>query len=100
MIQFLILSLAIWRLCALFLYDNLPFDLMAKFRDWIGVTYNPYPPHEAIAFNPLAALFICIYCLSIWVALPFALYFYPSDWLLYWFALSGATIGLDKVIRG
>lgn len=95
MIQFLILSLAVWRLCALFLYDDLPFDLMAKFRDRIGVIYHP-TTHERVATTQLARLFICIYCLSIWVALPFAVYFYQENFFIYWLGLSGAAILLDN----
>lgn len=94
MTQFLILILTIWRLCVLLMRDNLPFSLMAKFRDRIGIDYDAYG--EAYGKNEFAKIFVCIYCMSIWIALPFSLYFYHENFLIYWLALSAGAIIIDK----
>jgi hypothetical protein len=98
MTQFIILSLAIWRLCVLLQDDMLPFHLGEKFRHLIGIRYDAYSQRQAT--NQFAEMLLCIYCLSLWIALPFAVYFYREQFLIYWFALSGAAVIIDKGVKG
>lgn len=72
-LQFVILCLATARLVYMIQVEDLPFDLMAHFRDKIGVRYdersNPY------GTNLFAKMVVCPWCLSIWIAI--ATYFGP-----------------------
>lgn len=97
MFQFLILSLATWRICVLLQDDFLPFHLGEKLRYLIGVRHNEY--NQRYPLNQVAEMLLCIYCLSLWISLPVALYFYRHDFVIYWLALSATSIGLDKVMK-
>lgn len=98
MMQFIILSIALWRLTMLIVHDSLPFELGDKFRDKIGVNYDDFG--EQVATNQLAQLFTCVWCMGIWISLPFALYFYRENFFIYWLALSGSMLIIDKYVRG
>lgn len=82
---FLLAALAVYRLSRMLSDEEGPFEVFTWLRtlgkpdSWIG--------------RGLA----CIICLSVWVALPFALWIdASSDWWLTWLALSGVTVILRK----
>lgn len=85
----LIASFAVWRLTHLLHAEDGPWDLVARGRERLG----------AGALGRMAA---CFYCLSFWIALPFA--FWVGDlagqWLaglVAWPALSGAAIAVERL---
>ena len=91
---FVVLSLVVWRLTHLLAKEDGPFDIIFLLRKKAGAGF-------------FGSLLDCFYCLSIWMALPFGIY-YGATWmekLLYWIALSGAaclaeqTTGLLKYHR-
>lgn len=65
MLNFLIETLFTWRVCSLLVNEDCPYELCAKFRDRIGIGYNEH--NERVASNQIAALFSCVWCLSVWV---------------------------------
>lgn len=82
---FLLACLAVYRLSRMLSDEEGPFEVFTTIRTlgkpetWIG--------------RGLA----CIICLSVWIALPFALWIdYSGDWVLTWLALSGVTVLLRK----
>lgn len=98
LLQFLILSLATYRISNLLIDESGPFELLDIFRYKIGVRHNdkniPY------GLNQFAELFTCIYCLSIWIGVVITVSYtiipeYTS-WLCLPFALSSIAIGLHK----
>ncbi len=59
--EFLVATLAVWRLAHLFSQEDGPFDWIFKLRKVLGQGF-------------LGSLMDCFYCLSIWIAIPFAVY--------------------------
>ncbi|MCX7860263.1 hypothetical protein [Chloroflexus sp.] len=85
-ITLIIAVLAIWRLTHLLHAEDGPWDLFARLRQWAGSGF-------------WGQLLDCFYCLSLWCALPVALY-YGATWIeagLYWLAFSGGAIVLERL---
>jgi hypothetical protein len=83
---FVICTLAVWRVSHLFSQEDGPFDLVFKFRKLFGQGF-------------FGKLLDCFYCLSIWVAIPFACVL-THDWLtgvIVWLGLSGGACVLFKI---
>jgi len=80
--------LGVGRITHLLASEDGPFELVARLRLAAGSGF-------------LGKLLDCFYCLSLWIALPFAIWI-GSDWrerLLLWPALSGAAILLERWTR-
>lgn len=78
--------LGVWRVTHLLSEEAGPSDIMTKFRRSLGTGF----------WGQLAD---CSYCLSLWVAVPFALGI-GKDWMeraLLWPALSGAAILVERL---
>lgn len=85
-LQLTVCILATWRLAHLLSKEDGPFDIIYLLRKKAGVGF-------------LGSLLDCFYCLSIWVALPFA-YWMALNWkvlLLLWMAISGAACLLEQL---
>ena len=85
----LIASFAVWRLTRLLHAEDGPWNLARAWR-------------ERIAAGPLARAVGCFNCLSLWVAVPFAVWIadLAGAWpvvLAVWPALSGAAILIERV---
>src|SRR3989442_6631016 len=82
----LILSiLCVWRVTHLLQAEDGPWDIMVRFRRRAGS-------------GSFGNLLDCFYCLSVWIAAPFALF--GESWkerLLLWPALSAGAILLERV---
>jgi hypothetical protein len=84
-LRVLLAVLAVWRITHLLAREDGPWDLVARLREGLGDGF-------------WGGLADCFYCLSLWIALPFALLL-ASGWgerSLLWLALSGAAILLDR----
>jgi hypothetical protein len=84
---FLVLCvLGVWRITHLLNQEAGPAEMLTRLRRWVGS-------------GNLGQLLDCFYCLSLWIALPFAALI-GRNWLerlLLWPALSGAAILLEKM---
>jgi hypothetical protein len=84
---FLVLgTLGVWRIAHLINQEAGPGELFTRLRRWVGSGF-------------LGQLLDCFYCLSFWIAVPFAAVI-GHTWLersLLWPALSGAAIILEKM---
>lgn len=77
--------LCVWRVTHLLHAEDGPWDLIARMRKRAGAGF-------------WAGLMDCFYCLSLWIAVPFALIL-GDGWkerLLLWPALSAAAILLER----
>jgi hypothetical protein len=77
--------LGVWRITHLLAAEDGPWDLVARLRTAAGHGF-------------LGSLLDCFYCLSLWVAAPFAIVI-GAGWverLLLWPALSGGAILLER----
>ncbi len=83
---FVVAALAVWRTTHLLVVEDEPGHLVARLR--------------AAAGTGLAASFFdCFYCLSLWVALPFALALGEGviEHIMLWLGLSGAACLLEHM---
>jgi uncharacterized protein DUF1360 len=81
--------LAVWRITHLLGAEDGPWNVLAKLRELAGEGF-------------LGKLLDCFYCLSLWVAAPFA-FWLAQSWqhgLLLWLALSAAAILLERATGG
>ncbi len=81
--------LAVWRLTHLLAAEDGPFHLIVRLRRAAGSGF-------------WGSLMDCFYCLSAWIAIPFAILI-GNDWrerLLLWPALSGAAILVNRFANG
>ncbi|MDL2355988.1 MAG: hypothetical protein QFF03_12095 [Pseudomonadota bacterium] len=78
--------LAVWRITHLLQAEDGPWDLVVRLRARAGD-------------GAAGRLMDCFYCLSLWIALPFALLLGAGwrDQLLLWPALSAGAILLERV---
>ena len=83
---FVLGSLAVWRVTHLFSAEDGPFDLIVRLRRLAGS-------------GVVGKLLDCFYCLSLWVAVPFALLLEDTlkQRVLLWLALSGAAGLLQRL---
>ena len=104
-IDFLILSLATWRLSSLIATpgDDGPWEIFMKFRKLMGVEYDEKTGlyHGT---NVFARAIECVFCISIWLGIALTiLYLYFGDWTVCFslpFALSGAAIIVERIANG
>jgi hypothetical protein len=79
-------ALGVWRITHLLQAEDGPWGIVVRLRRVAGDTF-------------WGELLDCFYCLSLWIAAPFAVYL-ATGWkerLLLWPALSGAAILLERV---
>lgn len=83
--RFLLGVLATWRLAHLLADEDGPFDVIVKVRRRLGGSW-------------LGRLLDCFYCLSFWIAAPFAFWVceQPLDRGVAWIALSGGACLLQR----
>jgi len=84
--RFILAVLATWRITHLLANEDGPWDLIARVRARLGN-------------RVWGRLMDCFQCLSLWVALPMALFVStkPVEILFAWLALSGAACLLERI---
>lgn len=86
MLELVLLSLAVWRVTALLVYDDGPWNVFARLRDAIGGPLN------------------CFWCTSVWVSLVASLVLWPRpgypNGIILWWAIGGLSILLDELRLG
>ncbi len=84
--SFMLGALAVWRITHLLASEDGPGDLVFHLRTKLGSSFA-------------GKLMDCFYCLSLWVAGPFAFLVTRQiwGWMLTWFALSAAACLLERI---
>ena len=84
-LRFIILTLATWRVTHLIQAEDGPWDVIFKIRKLLGNGFA-------------GSLMDCFYCLSIWIAIPFALIAGKTmvDYVIYTMAISGGAIWIQQ----
>jgi len=82
---FVLSILAVWRITHLLGKEDGPFNIIFLIRKKAGAGF-------------FGSLLDCFYCLSVWIALPFAIWLGITWWekILMWLALSGAACLLEQ----
>lgn len=91
-VELLIQALATWRISYTIMNERGPYDILTRFRKAFGVKHTE--DGEPVGY-PDNSIFMCIYCLSIWIGL--------AVWLLPLvvsipFALSALAVGYNAII--
>lgn len=97
-LEFVVIALMVWRVSALLTAERGVFDLLGKFRDFVGVYYDEHS--QCQGRNELAQALCCLRCTSFWLGLGAGILFYPGAWLLYGLALSAGAIVVERVVNG
>jgi hypothetical protein len=84
-LRLLLAVLATWRVTHLLALEDGPWDAVTRLRARLGA-------------GMLGRLMDCFYCLSVWVAAPFAFFVArrPVEVLAVWLAVSGAACLLER----
>lgn len=97
-----LLVLATWRISSLFVKEDGPGDILAKFRHLIGVYYDEFS--VAQGRNIVAKAFTCVWCFSFWVGLGLAFFSPTTTNVLSYFVtalgLSAGAIIVEKNVSG
>jgi hypothetical protein len=100
--DYLILALATWRLASLLASEDGPFAVFERIRQAVGVAYDDYG--NPVSKNEPAKAIVCIWCISIWLAVALAFLYWLASSLAIWcalpFALSVGAILIDEIIDG
>jgi len=86
--RFVIAALAVWRITHLLAQEDGPWDVLLRLRRSLGS-------------GVLKKLVSCFYCLSVWVAVPFAFFLKGNfgETFVGWLALSSAAILFERLTR-
>ncbi len=86
--RFVISVLATWRVAHLIAREDGPFDVIVKLRLRAGNGF-------------LGRLMDCPYCLSVWIAAPFAFSLARTipSWIAVWLAISGGASILENALE-
>lgn len=86
---FLLSSVAVWRLAYMLQDETGPWRIFEKIREHINNSNKP----------TLIEGFQCFYCLSVWVAIPFAIYLAADIWqfFVYPLSLSALAVALNML---
>ena len=78
--------LAVWRVSHLLAFESGPWDVFGRLRRMVGGGF-------------WGSLLGCFYCLSLWIAAPFALMLAQAwaERVLLWLAFSAAAILLERI---
>ena len=104
-IDFLVLSLATWRLSSLIATpgDDGPFDMFGKFRKLVGVRLDEVTG-VYYGTNVVAKAVECVWCTSFWIGLGLGIFYLisgsPAVYFAFPFALSGAAIIVERIVNG
>lgn len=101
-VHFAILGLAVWRISHMVMGEDGPWDIVAKFRHFLGVRYDENS--EPYGTTMASKMALCVWCNSVWVGIGYGtLYMFLPIWavgLAMPFALSTCAIFLERFAGG
>lgn len=97
-IEFIILSLATWRLSSLLVNEAGPKNMFGKFRTWAGIRVDAYSQPYATGF--LSELLMCVWCTSVWVGIGLSLIYWLSPIILFFISLPFALSTMAIITKG
>lgn len=104
--DFVLLALATWRISNMLVKEDGPSHVFERLRYRLGIRRDQDNPDVTYAKDPdsfFATLFLCPWCLSVWIAGLFVgVYFFArraAKWLSYIPALSAITCMIDATLK-
>jgi len=97
LLEFLVISLAVWRISSLIANEDGPFDILERFRGAIGIVYDEF--NNRSGNNTFAKGVMCIWCNSMWFSFIASIFISSSlvDCLVMTLAISAMVIAIDKI---
>ncbi len=97
--NFLIVALAVWRISSLLVNEEGPFGIFEKLRYLVGVRYDKHS--EQVGTNVIAKIFLCVWCISIYLGALGAITLASSvlEWALNALALSTVAVIIEEVVN-
>lgn len=98
-----IYSLVVWRIASLISHEEGPFDIFSRVRYKAGVRYDE--KSNEFGKNNLSRGILCLWCTSVWVALPVSAVWEISHsfsivgLFMVWMALSSSAILFDEIVN-
>jgi hypothetical protein len=101
-VELVTLGLAAWRLASMLVDEAGPWAVFSRLRYRVGLQQIPIKAGgvvtvSRVATTPVAELFSCVWCMSVWTALVLA--FSPFRFLRLVLAASGLAILVQEVLR-
>ena len=99
-LEWIIYSLAVWRLSSLVVQEDGPGDIFAKLRNKLGTVYTQ--DSVEVGVTNISRGIVCLWCVSLWIALPAAAAWELShdfsvlNSILVWLGLSASAILVDQ----
>ncbi len=102
LLEFLLVSLATWRLSSLIIREAGPFHVLQKLRELVGVMHDD--TGEPIAWPTWfpASLLSCIWCMSLWIGagmFVFTFFAPHATWIIWPLAISAGAIMAERVVN-
>lgn len=101
--QFIVYSLAIWRISNLFVHETGPFFVFKEIREWAGIQHGDGGKPFLIPDNFTAQALSCVWCMSLWTGIFFTIFLliFPviSFYVATTFAFSTLAILIDTYIK-
>lgn len=95
----IILVLATWRISNLIIHENGPYNILDRFRDFVGIDYDDFG--QIYGKNEFANGLKCMMCNTIWLGIIFTISYaiipVYTTLILMPFALSAGAILFDEV---
>lgn len=98
--EFVLASLATWRLASLLAGEAGPYRVLPRLRQWVA------PPEGVPIVGGWLRLrmevdlaLACVWCSSLWLALPMLLVAHLAPWLVAIMAVSAVAIAVERVAR-
>lgn len=99
-LNFAVFALAVWRLASLFANESGPFDILLRFRAFVGVRFDASGKYATRQF---AKGLICVWCSSLWFAVVIVGFYHfvpgPTFFVCVVFALSTIAVLLEEVVN-
>lgn len=102
-LDLLIYGMTLWRFAHMIVQERGFLDIFLRFRRAMGIVHDDDGRPIMTIDSNLARLFNCVWCISMFIALPFALAIYLFQDIMWWlslpFALSGLAIYIEQRTR-
>lgn len=101
--DFLIYSLATWRIASFLVQEAGPWNVFIRLREKTGIVHNEDGKVLIVPDGFFAGVLSCMWCTSVWVAFGWGIFLFFTPEISFWFAtifgFSAMAIVLNKAIN-
>jgi len=101
LVEVFLFGATVWRISSLLVFEEGPCHVFERMRKWIGVRYDEHS--DRYGTNVIAEAFLCVWCLSVWVAgllvTSWVLLPLPTSLLMLICTASTTAIVIERMVR-